>query len=125
MFAIASGVDLLQIDRLTRLDPAIRKRFLVRVFTSRELEECGNRDDSLAGRFAAKEAAVKALGCGIGEVGWKDVEVIEDERGKPRLILHTAAQEIAKRAGWISWSVSISHTGDHAVATVTALIDQA
>ncbi len=125
MFAIASGVDLLQIDRLTRLDPAIRKRFLARVFTSRELEECGNRDDSLAGRFAAKEAAVKALGCGIGEVGWKDVEVIEDERGKPRLILHTAAQETAKRAGWISWSVSISHTRDHAVATVTALIDQA
>lgn len=123
MLGITSGVDLLQINRLTRLDPAIKERFLARVFTSSEIEECLNRDDSFAGHFAAKEAAAKALGCGIGEIGWKDIEILADERGKPRLILHAAAQETAKQAGWISWSVSISHTRDHAVAMVTALYD--
>lgn len=124
MLGITSGIDLLQIDRLTRLNPAIKARFLARVFTPREIDECADRDDSLAGHFAAKEATAKALGCGIGEVGWKEIEILADERGKPRLMLHASAQETAKQAGWISWSVSISHTKDHAVAMVTALYDR-
>jgi len=97
MLGITSGVDLLQIDRLTRLNPAIKARFLARVFTPREIDECADRDDSLAGHFAAKEATAKALGCGIGEVGWKEIEILADERGKPRLLLHASAQETANR----------------------------
>ncbi len=124
MIGIATGIDLLKIDRLTRLEPAIKKHFLARVYTPREIEECTDRDSSLAGLFSAKEAAVKALGCGIGRVGWKDIEILSDELGKPQLILHEAARENAEQAGWFSWSVSISHTTEYAIATVTALFNQ-
>lgn len=124
MIGITTGVDLLRIDRLTRLNPAVKERFLLRVFTTREVDACANRDSSLAGHFAAKEAAAKALGCGIGEVGWKDIEILNDANGKPLLLLHNAAQSYAETAGWISWSVSISHTMEFAIATVTALFEQ-
>lgn len=124
MVGIATGVDLLRIDRLTRLDPAIKQRFLTRVFTPGEIEECTGKDASLAGRFAAKEAAVKALGCGFGKVGWRDVEILSDEQGRPRLILHDAAREYAEQAGWFSWSISISHTAEDALAMVSALYDR-
>jgi holo-[acyl-carrier protein] synthase len=123
MTRIASGIDLVKINRLRTLDSGFKARFIQRVFTTREMEVCGDRDDSLAGRFAAKEAAAKALGCGIGEVGWKDIETLEDECGRPELYLHRSAQERAESLGWTSWSISISHTSDYAVAMVTALVE--
>lgn len=122
MISIATGIDLIEINRLTNLNPAIKKRFLERVFTVQELIDSSGRDSSLAGRFAAKEAAVKALGCGIGEVTWKDVEIQLDSLGRPALLLHGKALEISSRLGWSTWSVSISHTATHALASVTALI---
>jgi holo-[acyl-carrier protein] synthase len=124
MIGISSGVDLLQIDRLINLDAAIKQRFLARVFTTREIEQCNGRYASLAGFFCAKEAAVKALGCGIGEVGWQDIEISKDEQGQPQLLLHGGANTKADQAGWFSWSVSISHTADYAVATVCALYER-
>lgn len=124
MFGIANGVDMIRIDRLTRLDPDIKQRFIARVFSASEIEACAGKDASLAGRFAAKEAAAKALGCGIGSVGWKDIETLSDDQGRPLLLLHNAARERAELAGWFSWSISISHTAEYAVATVTALYEQ-
>lgn len=124
MFGIANGVDIIRIDRLTRLDPAIKQRFITRVFTSGEIEACAGKDASLAGRFAAKEAAAKALGCGIGNVGWKDIETLSDDQGRPLLLLHNAARETANQKGWFNWSVSISHTSEYAVAMVSALYEQ-
>lgn len=124
MFGIANGVDMIRIDRLTHLDPAIKQRFIARVFTAAEIEACAGKDASLAGRFAAKEAAAKALGCGIGSVGWKDIETLSDDQGRPLLRLHNAARERAEEAGWFSWSVSISHTAEYAVAMVSALYEQ-
>lgn len=124
MTGIATGIDMVKIDRFRSLAPAIKTRFLTRVFTPQELEDCGGRDASLAGHFAAKEAAVKALGCGIGEVTWQDIETSLDEQGKPLLILHGAAQEIAVRQSWFTWTVSISHTAEYAVATVSALYER-
>lgn len=124
MTTISTGIDLVEIDRLRLLNPSIKARFLNRVFTSQELIDCAGKDQSLMGKFAAKEAAAKALGCGIGEVRWQDIEILLDEQHKPMLILHGKAREISTSLGWSSWSVSIAHTRDHAVATVTALIEK-
>jgi len=123
MTAIVNGIDLVEIRRLAELAPGIRHRFLARVFTAQELAQCGGRDASLAGVFAAKEAAAKALGCGIGRVGWQDLEILPDDQGKPVLRLHGQAQTLASDLGWSSWSVSITHTRENAAALVTALLE--
>ena len=61
---------------------------------------CGKRAESLAGRFAAKEAVAKALGCGIGDVSWKEIEILGDEQNAPVLTLHGAAENKAKELGF-------------------------
>jgi holo-[acyl-carrier protein] synthase len=117
------GVDLVEIRRLAALDPSIRRRFIQRVFTPAEIELCGDRNDSLAGRFAVKEAVAKALGCGIGLIGWQEVETLADLQNAPKLILHGQAQVIAGQKGLNRWSVSISHTRELAAAFVVAQND--
>ena len=124
MSGIATGIDIVKIDRFKTISPGIKTRFLARVFTPQELMDCAGRDESLAGRFAAKEAAVKALGSGIGVVRWQDIETRLDKQGRPLLFLHGAALELSKEQAWSSWSVSISHTSDYAIASVTALLDK-
>lgn len=121
MIAVVNGVDIVEINRFHQLDPKIKERFLTRVFSRAERAECSDMVQSLAGKFAGKEAASKALGCGIGVLHWQDLEILKDEQGKPQLHLHERAAEIARQQGWFSWSVSISHTSTHAVAMVTAL----
>lgn len=118
---LRTGVDLIEIDRLETLNPAIRARFLRRVYTEKELEDSGMVWASLAGRFAAKEAVAKALGCGIGPVGWKEIEVLRGPQGEPMLELHGAAQQMASQLKLDTWSISISHTRTHAVAVAVAL----
>ncbi|MGB9801236.1 MAG: holo-ACP synthase [Thermanaerothrix sp.] len=83
--ALQCGVDLVEIQRLERLDPQIRQRFLRRVFTPLELEEANEDLAVLAGRFAVKEAVAKALGCGIGPISWQEIEV---RRGPVPIVLH-------------------------------------
>ena len=63
----------------------------------------------------------KALGCGIGDVGWKDIEVVRDGRRRPELVLHGAALLRAAELGLTEWSVSLGHTHEHAMALVIAL----
>jgi holo-[acyl-carrier protein] synthase len=121
MFILRTGIDLIEIERLERLNPAIRQRFLQRVFTRQELEDSRDRWATLAGRFAAKEAVAKALGCGIGPISWKDIEVRQGEQGEPMLELHGEARRIAKEAGLQVWSISISHTRTYAVAMAAAV----
>jgi len=123
MISIATGVDLVEVDRFLNLNPRIKERFFRRVFTPQELCDADQSVQHLAGKFAAKEAASKALGCGIGRVSWQELEIINDAKGKPELILHTTAAELASQSGWSTWSLSISHTRTHALASVTALID--
>lgn len=123
MIGVVNGVDIIEVNRFEKLDPKIKERFLKRVFSDAELGECSGSTQSLAGKFAAKEAASKALGCGIGTMRWQDLEILKDDQGKPQLLLHERAMEVARSAGWFSWSVSISHTITHAVALVTALFD--
>ncbi len=125
MNQIASGIDLVEIRRINAINPAIKARFLKRVYTERELAECNGKDASLAARFAAKEAAAKALGCGIGRISWQELEIITTENGRPVLCLHGEAARLAAELGWFGWSVSLSHTSEYAVACVTALSESA
>lgn len=123
MITLANGLDLVEINRFKTINPKIKVRFCQRVFTEKEIIACNGIDESFAGRFAAKEATAKALGCGIGLVHWHDVEILLDENGKPILYLHGDAKQLAKRNGWTSWSVSITHTSSTAAAVVTAILE--
>jgi holo-[acyl-carrier protein] synthase len=117
---LRTGVDLIEISRIEEVIARHGRRYLERIYTAKELEQFGRETQSLAGRFAAKEAVAKALGCGIGVVSWKDIEVLGDEQNAPGLTLHGAAAQKAKELGLQSWSVSISHSMSHAVAFVVA-----
>ncbi|MCX8024119.1 MAG: holo-ACP synthase [Thermanaerothrix sp.] len=118
--ALRCGVDLVEIQRLERLDPQIRQRFLRRVFTPLELNEAGEDLAVLAGRFAVKEAVAKALGCGIGPIAWQEIEVQRGPEGQPLLRLHGRAAERAAALRLEEWSVSITHTHTLAMAMVVA-----
>jgi holo-[acyl-carrier protein] synthase len=119
--ALRTGIDIVEIGRLEEINPAIRARFIDRVFTPLEQKLTRGLYPSLAGRFAAKEAVSKALGTGIGRVHWQDIEIRRGPAGEPVLQLHGWAQEVADRLGLTTWSVSISHGRTHAVAVAVAL----
>jgi holo-[acyl-carrier protein] synthase len=121
---LRTGIDSVEIDRLDRIQPAIRARFLKRVYTPAELEDIGHSSESLAGRFAAKEAVAKALGTGIGRVHWQDIEIRRGAAGEPLLNLYGAALETARQLGVTTWSVSISHNRTTAIALVVGVGDQ-
>jgi holo-[acyl-carrier protein] synthase len=118
---LATGIDLIEIERVRAAVEQYGKRFLERVFTPGELADAGGSVASLAARFAAKEAAAKALGTGIGSVCWKEIEILRGPAGQPFLYLHGAAAEQAASLGLTSWSVSLSHTHAHATAIVVAI----
>lgn len=120
---VLSGIDLVEVERFQQLDEAIRVRFFERVFTHDERNHIGNSLQRAAGLFAAKEAAVKMLGCGIGPVGWQDVSVNINADGKPELVFKAYAAELVRQLGLASWSLSITHTKGHAAAVVVALKD--
>ena len=118
---LATGVDLIEISRIEEVIARHGKHYLERIYTPAELEQCGKRTESLAGRFAAKEAVAKALGCGIGDVSWKEIEVLGDEQNAPILTLHGSAKQKAEELGLGIWSVSISHSQSHSVAFVVMM----
>ncbi len=118
---IATGVDLIEIDRIVEVIARHGKHYLERIYTPAELEQCGKRAESLAGRFAAKEAVVKALGSGIGDITWKEIEILGDENNAPKLTLTGTAKQKADSLGLTQWSVSISHSQSHTVAFVVMM----
>lgn len=111
---------MIEIARVERAMVRHGQRFFERFFTPRELAEAGGRAASLAARIAAKEAAAKALGCGIGDVRWKDIEIVHDARRRPQVALHGPAAALAEALGLREWSVSLSHTQEHALAFAVA-----
>jgi holo-[acyl-carrier protein] synthase len=117
---LATGIDLLEIERLESVLQRHGERFLKRVFTQGELAEAGHSAASLAARFAAKEAVSKALGTGIGQVGWCEIEILRGAGRQPVLHLHGEAARLAGKLGLTSWSISLSHTHTHAIAAVVA-----
>lgn len=123
MTKLATGVDLVEVDRIQRVIEEHDERFLKRVFTPQELDEAGENYASLAARFAAKEAVAKALGTGIGTVSWQEIEILRGPEREPNLCLHGAAQNLAQALHLKRWSISLSHTHEHAIAFVVALGD--
>jgi len=119
---VGTGVDIVETRRIQQALERHAERFTKRVCTSAEIAYCEkfkNRAERYAARFAAKEAAFKALGTGWGNgVRWLDVEVTHLPSGKPRLVLSGRAEEVARELGVTRTAVSISHTDHYVVAQV-------
>jgi holo-[acyl-carrier protein] synthase len=116
------GIDLVDIDRLRRV-ASRSPRFLERVFTAQEIEYCYRKKDpfpSLAARFAAREALRKVDEAFISGLRFHDTEVVVDGEGRPSLVLHGAALDRYRRAGFTGLDLSLSHTRNQAVAVVLA-----
>ena len=123
MPSLRTGVDLLDIDRFTHAYLRFNQQFLNRVFTPTELAENGQNIASLAVRFAAKEAVAKAFGTGIGHITWQEIEVCRGCSGEPILHLYGRAQKMAEDLHLSTWSLSLSHTQNQAIAFVVAMGD--
>jgi len=124
---VSVGVDMVEVERIRRAleDGRIGRRFRERVFTEKEIRYCETKKrgkyESYAGRFAAKEAVMKALGRGWGsQVAWRDIEVARARSGKPDIVLHEKTAGLAAALGIRRWSLSISHTAQHGLAYVIA-----
>ena len=122
MSILGLGFDATDIPRVRDVYARYGDRFLHRVFTDGEIAYCTRHRDpvpSLAARFAAKEATMKALGHGWGRyVGWLDVEVVRAEDGRPTLRLHGKAAATARSVGATRLHLALTHTRDTAVAQV-------
>ncbi len=118
---LRTGIDMLEINRMEKISPSIRQRFIKRVFTDEEIKQCRDSNPSLSGLFCVKESVAKALGCGIGPVRWQDIEVLSNEEGAPGILLHGHAARLADAIGLTAWAVSITHTQEMAAASVTAI----
>lgn len=112
------GVDIIETERVAKSIQQFGDRFLKRIYTERELAYCQGRVSSLAARWAAKEAVGKALGTGIGDVSWQEIEIINTDRQCPQVQLHGAAAKLAAGLGVTKFAISLSHTKDYAVAFV-------
>lgn len=119
---LSIGIDIVEVYRIRDVI-ARTPRFAERVYTVREREYCDGKGraaaQSYAGRFAAKEAFLKALKTGWrGKITWQDIEVVSDTNGAPALSITGEAKMILKNRGASLVHLSISHTRDHAIAEV-------
>lgn len=117
------GTDIIEIYRIKDAIDKNGDAFLNKVYTKGEIEYCeskkNNKYQHYAGRFAAKEAASKVLGTGFtGNFDWKDIEVLNNEFGKPSINLYRGAKELFKQTGYEKMSVSISHSKEYATSIV-------
>lgn len=119
---LGSGIDLVEIARIHDSVERFGKRFLDRIFTPAEQGYCLRKKrsaESLAARFAAKEAGAKALGTGISRgVSWLEIEVVREPGGRPSLRFHGRAAEIATGLGVANVTLSLTHGADTAMASV-------
>ena len=115
---IGTGIDVLEISRFAEAIARHGERFLTRVFTSAELENCQGRVERLAVRFAAKEAFLKAVGTGFSGVTWRDMNVLTSSSGAPVMHLSGNALRLAEGLGATRTHISLSHSKITAVAVV-------
>ena len=123
---IGIGSDLVDVDRFREV-LARTPTIVDRLFTTDEQAYARARNDPterFAARFAAKEAAMKAMGVGLGAVGFLEIEVVRAESGAPSLVLHDQAAELARSLGVHRWLITISHTDHVAQAIAVALGDR-
>jgi holo-[acyl-carrier protein] synthase len=122
---LGHGIDIVETQRLRDLLDRHGDHFLSRVFTASEQDYCAKNPkryiEHLAGRFAAKEAVLKALGTGwAGGIAWTDIEILPDAAGRPVLKLTGRCAEIANEKKIVEWHLSISHVTTHATASAIA-----
>jgi holo-[acyl-carrier protein] synthase len=115
------GIDMIENERVESGIARLGERFLNRFFTPGERADCEDKPQRLAARLAGKEAVAKALGTGIGDVGWREIEIRCDERGRPVLHLHGAAAALSDQMGLSQWDISLTHTAVYASAVAVAL----
>jgi holo-[acyl-carrier protein] synthase len=119
---VGSGIDIAEVPRIARSIRRFGDRFLQRVYSAGEIRYCQSKANSAeryAARFAAKEAAMKALGTGWSRgVRWRDIEVAREPGGRPTLVFHGKAAEFAERLGALHIALSLSHTSEQAIAQV-------
>ncbi len=124
MDIIGIGTDITECLRIARMIERHGELFLERVYTPEEIRYCQNRKQAtqhFTGRWAAKEAILKALGTGwIKGISWRDAEILNEPSGKPIAVLHGGARQQAKRLGIDEVQVSISHCRTHATAFAVA-----
>lgn len=120
---VTCGTDIIEIERIKESIQTLEQRFLERVYTQKEIEYCeskkGQKYQHYAARFAAKEAAFKAISHKLNDkyaINWKDIEVVNNQQGRPELIL-----KIDKLQGLEYIDLSISHCKQYATANVTAV----
>src|ERR1700745_2340999 len=119
---VGTGIDIAEVPRIREVIERHGERFLKRIFTEVEIQYCeskANRVERYAARFAAKEAGMKALGTGWNHgVRWRDLEVARKLGGRPSLMLHGKAAELASRLGATNIALSLTHTAEMAMAQV-------
>jgi holo-[acyl-carrier protein] synthase len=119
---VGTGIDIAEVPRIREAIERYGERFLARVFSENERRYCdskANRMERYAARFAAKEAAMKALGTGWNHgVRWRDCEVVRLPGGRPTMAFHGKAAEFAERLGAKHAALSLSHTAEQAIAQV-------
>ncbi|MGO9087017.1 MAG: holo-[acyl-carrier-protein] synthase [Terriglobales bacterium] len=119
---VGTGIDIAEVPRIRQSIERFGDRFLQRVFTAGEIGYCdskANRFERYAARFAAKEAAMKALGTGWNHgVRWRDCEVTRLPGGRPTMSFHGKAAEFAAKLGARNIALSLAHTAEQAIAQV-------
>jgi len=113
----AIGVDIIEIGRINRAISRWHDSFISRIYTQAELEG-PHSIPSLAARFAAKEAVMKALGTGIRGVGWRDIEILTNGDGAPVIRLYGRALQRSTEIGIAQFDISMSHSRKYAIAFV-------
>ena len=126
---VGIGTDIVECLRIAQMVDRHGELFVSRVYTAREIQYCQSRKQAtqhFAGRWAAKEAVLKALGTGwIKGISWRDVEVRNESGGKPSIALYGGAKEIATQLKLRQMLISISHCRSHATAYALALAEPA
>ena len=124
---ILTGIDLMQVSQVAASLGRLGDSYMARICTPEEIAYCNSSavmaPARFAARFAVKEATLKALRLADHGLDLRSIEVKQAAGGWCELELHGRAEELARAAGWLSWSVSLSHEGDYAVAVVTVLAD--
>lgn len=128
MRIIGIGTDITECLRIARMIERHGELFVDRVYTPEEIHYCQNRKQAtqhFTGRWAAKEAVLKALGTGwVRGIGWRDIEIRSETSGKPAVLLHGGAKDVARRLGVTQILLSISHCRTHATAYAVAVCEE-
>ena len=118
---VAVGIDIIEVERVSKVFAKHGERFLNRVFTEEEIQQCRGKATRLAGRFAAKEAISKALGTGLHGVKWREMEIVQLRSGRPSVRLHGFAKLRAQQLGLNAFDVSIADLAQISIAIAVGI----